>query len=52
MPGNGRVYHVGFTADDRWGGTCSGKVLVGVPHDVKDSPVDDGALYYSTALVP
>jgi hypothetical protein len=52
VPDNGRVYHVGFTADDRWGGTCSGELLVGVPHDVKDSPVDAGAPYDSTALAP
>jgi len=52
-PGNGRVYHIGFTADDGHGGSCSRKVLVGVPHDRKDiSPVNDGALYNSTALAP
>jgi hypothetical protein len=49
-PGNGRVYHVGFTADDGQGGTCSGVVSVGVPHDRggQASPVDDGPLYDST----
>lgn len=46
--GNGRVYHISFTADDGHGGTCSGAVLVGVPHDQKDTPIDDGALYNST----
>jgi len=46
------MYHLGFTADDGHGGTCSGEVLVGVPHDVKDIPIDDGALYDSTALTP
>ena len=29
--GNGRFYHIGFTADDGRGGTCFGVVLVGVP---------------------
>jgi hypothetical protein len=29
--GNGRVYHIDFTADDGNGGTCTGEVLVGVP---------------------
>ena len=29
--GNGRVYHIGFTASDGKGGTCSNTVLVGVP---------------------
>ena len=48
--GNGRVYHIGFTADDGNGGTCTGEVLVGVPHSQSDkgAPVDDGALYDST----
>ena len=48
VPGDGRVYHITFTADDGHGGTCSGEVTVGVPHDVKDTPVDGGALYDST----
>ncbi|MBI1878164.1 MAG: hypothetical protein HYR94_08050 [Chloroflexi bacterium] len=47
-PGNGRVYHIGFTADDGHGGSCSSEVLVGVPHDQGSVPVDDGALYDST----
>jgi hypothetical protein len=48
--GNGRVYHIGFTADDGNGGTCSGELLVGVPKNMgkKGGPVDDGALYDST----
>ena len=49
VPGNGRVYTIGFTVSDGKGGECSGTVKVGVPHDVKDTPVDDGALYDSTA---
>jgi hypothetical protein len=48
VPGNGRVYHVAFTASDGVGGYCSSNVQVGVPHDVKDTPIDDGALYDST----
>ena len=52
--GNGRVYHVGFTAEDGKGGVCSGEVLVGVPHDQggQSVPVDDGALFDSTATSP
>ena len=50
VPGDGRVYHISFTADDGHGGTCSSTVYVGVPHDVKDTPVDGGALYDSTQL--
>jgi hypothetical protein len=52
VPGNGRVYHIGFSAADGHGGSCSGEVRVGVPHDKKDTPVDNGALYDSTALKP
>lgn len=50
VPGNGRVYHIGFTATDPFGGSCSGLLNVGVPHDKKDVPVDDGALYDSTVF--
>lgn len=51
VPGNGRVYHIGFTVDDGAGASCSGSVLVGVPHDQgkRSTPVDDGPLYDSTA---
>lgn len=48
--GNGRVYHISYSADDGYGGTCSGTVTLGVPHDQrKGGPaVDDGALFDST----
>jgi len=48
--GNGRVYTIAFTATDPLGGTCTGTVTVGVPHDQGGSPVavDDGPLYDST----
>jgi Bacterial Ig-like domain (group 1) len=53
VPGNGRVYHIGFTASDGKGGTCSGTVKVAVPHDQRGAPaVDDGPLYDSTATAP
>ncbi|MDG0867418.1 hypothetical protein [Candidatus Lucifugimonas marina] len=47
---NGRVYEISFTADDGNGGTCTGAVNVGVPHDKKkgNDPVDDGQAYDST----
>jgi hypothetical protein len=50
--GNGRVYHIFFTADDGNGGECQGSVLVGVPKSQgkKGAPVDDGALFDSTIL--
>ena len=45
--GNGRVYHVNFTATDASGASCSGTVLVSVP--VNQGPngaaVDDGPLH-------
>ncbi len=46
---DGRVYHIGFLADDGNGGTCRGTVKVCVPHDRFDTDCDDGgALYDST----
>lgn len=45
--GNGRVYHIGFRADDGYGGQCTGEVLVGVPHDRSRAWIDDGALFNS-----
>lgn len=48
VPGNGRVYHVAFTATDSGGATCSGVVKVGVPHDQASSAVDDGPKFDST----
>jgi cysteine-rich repeat protein len=49
-PGNGRVYHISFTADDGAGGECSGTVRVCVPHDQGGSStcIDGGPLYDST----
>jgi Big-like domain-containing protein len=49
--GNGRVYHISFTASDGNGGTCDGTVLVAVPKSkgVKGAAVDGGVLYDSTA---
>lgn len=50
--GNGRYYHISFTADDGNGGACSDEVLVGVPKSqgTNGAPVDDGALYDSTVV--
>jgi len=47
---DGRVYHIGFTATDTGGATCSGGVTVCVPHDQgKGSAcVDEGPLFDST----
>ena len=48
--GNGRVYQIGFTAQDGKGGTCNGTVKVCVPHDQGKGKVcvDDGPQYDST----
>jgi hypothetical protein len=46
---NGRVYQVSFTADDGFGGRCTGSVTVCVPHDRQPGTcVDDGQLYDAT----
>ena len=48
--GNGRFYHIFFTASDGNDGSCSGEVIVVVPKNLgaRDVPVDGGALYDST----
>ncbi len=46
--GNGRVYHIAFTATDDGGASCSGVVQVGVPVSRNSTPIDDGPLYDST----
>jgi hypothetical protein len=52
--GDGRVYHIFFTASDPHGGVCTGVVKVGVPHDEGGSavPVDGGPLYSSGVCIP
>ncbi|HVL70187.1 MAG TPA: MBG domain-containing protein [Vicinamibacterales bacterium] len=50
-PGDGRMYHISFTATDAAGGSCSGTVRVGVPHDQSGragTMVDGGAIHDST----
>ena len=48
--GNGRIYHIQFSASDGHGGSCEKAVLVGVRHDQgkKGEAEDDGPLYDST----
>jgi len=48
--GDGRVYHIRFTAADGQGGRCSGEVRTGVPHDQgrAGTPVDGGLRFDST----
>ncbi len=45
--GDGRVYHIGFTADDGKGKSCSEEVIVSVPHDQAHRAIDSGARYDS-----
>jgi hypothetical protein len=48
-PGDGRVYHVSFTATDTDGYSCTGRVLACVPHDMggRAQCVDEGELHDS-----
>jgi hypothetical protein len=46
--GDGRVYHVSFTAADGFGGVCGGTVTVCVPSSAKKACVDGGPRYDST----
>ena len=49
-PGNGRVYHIQFTADDGEGGLCGGTVTVAVPPSRKSgvTAIDSGLAFDST----
>jgi hypothetical protein len=47
VPGDGRFYHLFFTASDPGGAICQGSVKVVVPHDRSHAPVDQGPLYAS-----
>jgi hypothetical protein len=51
--GDGRIYHLGFSADDGRGGSCTGAVMVCVPRQGGkrgNTCVDQGALYDSTQV--
>jgi beta-propeller repeat-containing protein len=48
--GDGRVYHVAFTAEDAAGESCSGTVSVCVPHDQGDGGCGDGGALYDSLL--
>jgi hypothetical protein len=54
VPGDGRVYHVFFTATDPDGFSCSGQVRACVPHDQgqQSACVDQGAIYDSLVCGP
>ena len=48
-PGDGRVYHIAFTATDASDNSCTGEVTVCVPHDRRRGAhcVDGGPLFSS-----
>jgi hypothetical protein len=46
--GNGRVYHLAFTAADGQGSACIGSIEVGVPAAAATPPIDDGPHYNAT----
>lgn len=48
MVGDGRVYHIGFIAEDGRGGRCTGTAQVCVPHDRDHSCHDSGRTFDST----
>ena len=50
VPGDGRMYYINFTGTDAEGGTCTGTVKVGVPHDQGNGNtiLEGGPLYRST----
>lgn len=48
MPGDGRVYHIAFTADDGKGKTCNGEVVVSVPPDQAHRAIDSAPPSYDS----
>jgi hypothetical protein len=48
--GDGRIYQIFFTATDAKGGSCSGSVNVGVPHDQSGGPVVDSGVRYDSLV--
>ncbi len=48
LAGDGRVYHIGFTATDEAGDSCTGEVQVCAPRNEGEECGDQGALFDST----
>jgi hypothetical protein len=48
--GNGRVYHVHFTARDNFGGSCTGAVTACMPLKSKPATCTDGGELYDSTL--
>ena len=49
-PGNGRIYHIDFTATDAFGASCKGEVTVCVPHDQGRGACGDGGALYPSGV--
>jgi len=54
VPGDGRVYHIYISGSDGVGGSCTGEVTVGVPHDQgqRSTLIDEGPLFNSVTGAP
>ena len=50
VPGNGRVYEIVFTATDSQGASCTGSIVVGVPHDQDHGPAVDSLVRYDSTV--
>ena len=50
--GNGRFYHINFTATDTSNTSCTGTVKVAVPHTRTATPIDGGPLFNSVTAQP
>jgi uncharacterized repeat protein (TIGR01451 family) len=50
--GDGRVYRIGYVAEDAKGGSCTGTVYVTVPLHHGSDAVDSGDVYYSISFTP
>lgn len=50
--GDGRVYHIGFTATDPSGESCSGTVTLCVPHDNSKAACTDGGPIFNSFGTP
>ena len=52
VPGDGRIYHIEFTASYRGLPACDHHVVVGVPEDRKEEATFSGSFYPSTQPSP
>jgi Big-like domain-containing protein/putative Ig domain-containing protein/beta-propeller repeat-containing protein len=50
LPGDGRVYQIYFTATDDHGASCTGSVLVSVPHDGSGVNAVDSLIRYDSTV--